>query len=217
MRLLVTAAAVSLALAACSSEPEASNATQAPALTQRVPAATPAPSPAGSPTDLPSREIAVPVAQPAAAPAGARAPERILALEGLGELRIGAAVPPGGSWSERGAQIDGDCRTVSSPRFPGVYAIVSGGKVRRITIGRRSDVRLAEGIGIGASERTVNLAFPGFRAEPHEYEAAPAKYLTAPNAASGDPALRFEIGQDRKVSLIHVGTMPVLGYVEGCA
>jgi hypothetical protein len=41
--------------------------------------------------------------------------------------------------------------------------------------------------------------------------------LTAPNAASGDPALRFEIGADGKVSLIHVGTMPVLGYVEGCA
>ncbi len=76
---------------------------------------------------------------------------------------------------------------------------------------------LVEGIGVGSSERDVRKWFAGFRAEPHQYESAPAKYLTAPNAASGDPALRFEIGADRKVSLIHVGTMPVLGYVEGCA
>ena len=57
----------------------------------------------------------------------------------------------------------------------------------------------------------------GFREEPHKYVDAPAKYLTAPNADSGGPALRFEIGQDGKVSLIHVGLMPVLAYVEGCA
>lgn len=61
------------------------------------------------------------------------------------------------------------------------------------------------------------LAWFPFPATPHKYEEAPAKYLTAPNVASGEPALRFEIGRDGKVSLIHVGTMPVLGYVEGCA
>ncbi len=68
----------------------------------------------------------------------------------------------------------------------------------------------------GSTEKEVRHWFAGFRAEPHKYQAAPAKYLTAPNAAS-DPALRFEIGDDGKVTLIHVGTMPVLGYVEGCA
>ena len=62
----------------------------------------------------------------------------------------------------------------------------------------------------------MNRWFAGFRAEPHKYEDAPAKYLTAPNAASGDVALRFEIGHDGKVSLIHVGMAPVLYYVEGC-
>ncbi len=89
--------------------------------------------------------------------------------------------------------------------------------MRRVTVGQRSDVKLIEGIGVGATEVEVRAAFPGFREAPHEYEEAPAKYLTAPNADSGDPALRFEIGADRKVSLMHVGTMPVLGYVEGCA
>ena len=89
--------------------------------------------------------------------------------------------------------------------------------MRRVTVGQGSDVKLVEGIGVGATEAEVRAAFPGFREAPHEYLGPPAKYLTAPNAESGDPALRFEIGEDGKVSLVHVGTMPVLGYVEGCA
>jgi hypothetical protein len=78
-------------------------------------------------------------------------------------------------------------------------------------------VKLAEGMGVGATEAEVRAAFPGFREEPHKYVEPPAKYLTAPDAEKGAPALRFEIGAGRKVSLIHVGIMPVLGYVEGCA
>lgn len=142
---------------------------------------------------------------------------RVIGLEGLGDLRIGQSVPANGSWAERGAQIGDACRTVSSPEYPGVYAIVSDGKVRRITVGQRSNVKLAEGMGVGATEKGVEKWFAGFREEPHNYEDAPAKYLSAPKAASGDSALRFEIGRDGKVRLIHVGTMPELGYVEGCA
>ncbi len=142
---------------------------------------------------------------------------KLLTLEGLGGLRIGEPVPANSSWSERGVQASDTCRTISSPDFPGVYAIMESGKVRRITVGELSTVRLAENIGVGSTEKQVLDRFAGFRAEPHEYAVAPAKYLTAPKAASGNPALRFEIGADRRVSLDHVGTMPVLGYVEGCA
>lgn len=141
---------------------------------------------------------------------------RVIGLEGLGDLRVGRPIPAKGSWVQRGAQEDGSCRTVSSPDYPGVYAIVTDGKVQRITVGSQSDVKLAEGIGVGATEQDVQKWFGGFRAEPHKYEDAPAKYLTAPNAAGGSSALRFEIGQDGKVKFIHVGMMPVLAYVEGC-
>ena len=212
MRILVPALALGLALAACSSEPEVANDTLPANITQDVPPVAATPSPAPTPSPFPSS-----TPEPSTSPTATPAPGRTLALEGLGDLRIGAAVPRGSSWAERGAQIDGGCRTVSSPAFPGAYAIVTEGKVRRITVGQRSDVKLVEGIGIGSTERDVKKWFAGFRAEPHKYEDKPAKYLTAPNAASGDPALRFEIGQDGKVSLMHVGTMPVLGYVEGCA
>ena len=150
------------------------------------------------------------------APAAPGAGSRVLALEGLGDLVVGKSIPAGSSFAEHGAQIDGTCRTVSSPRFPGVYAITEGegGQVRRITVGERSDVKLVEGIGVGATQQAVLAAFPGFQASPHKYVAAPAKYLTQPG---NDPRLRFEIGEDGRVSLIHVGLMPQLGYVEGCA
>lgn len=149
----------------------------------------------------------------------AKAPslENVLTLEGIGDLRIGRAVPAGGKWVQRGAQASDACRTISSPDYPGVYAVVEQGNVRRITAGQNSAVRLRENIGVGSTEKEVLKLFPGFRAEPHKYIADPAKYLTAPNASTGESALRFEIGANRKVSLIHVGTMPVLGYVEGCA
>lgn len=168
-----------------------------------------------SPAEAPTETGAGEAAPAAAAPAGAA--DGVLALEGLDDLRIDEPVPAGGTWAERGAQTGETCRTVSSPDYPGVYAIVMDGKVQRITAGQRSDVKLAEGIGVGADEADVEKWFAGFNEQPHKYVDAPAKYLTAPNAESGDPALRFEIGKDGKVSMIHVGVMPVLAYVEGCA
>ena len=141
----------------------------------------------------------------------------ILTLEGLGELKIGQPVPDASQWAARGVQAGDGCTVYSSPDFPGVYAIVTEGLVRRITLGRDSTVKLAEGIGAGATEAEVRGFFAGFREEPHKYVEAPAKYLTAPNAESGDSALRFEIDADGVVSDVHIGTMPELGFVEGCA
>ncbi|QTC93064.1 hypothetical protein [Brevundimonas goettingensis] len=181
-------------LAACGPAPEKASEHAVPAATASAP--TPAPTP------------------PAATPG---APTKVIGLEGLGDLKLGQPVPAGGTWAERGAQTSDACRTVTSPDYPGVYAIVTEGKVQRITVGQRSDVKLVEGVGVGSPEKDVKSWFGGFREEPHKYQDAPAKYLTAPNAASGDPAVRFEIGSDGKVSLTHVGMMPVLGYVEGCS
>jgi len=145
-------------------------------------------------------------------------PASVLGLEGLGDLRIGQAPPAHGSWGERGAPSgNGACRTINSTDYPDVYAIVSDGVVQRITLGQRATVKLAEGVGVGSSEQDVMKWFAGFREQPHKYEPAPAKYLTAPNAGNGSSALRFEIGADGNVKLIHVGVMPVLAYVEGCS
>lgn len=200
MPLLLAAAA--WALAACSAgetgEPGA-------AATQSAAASTDDSAMADAAAPTPTTPAAIPTAA-----------DRMLALEGLGDLVIGEPVPAGSSFAERGAQIGDTCRTVSSPAFPGVYAITEGegGPVRRITVGERSDVELAEGIGVGATEQEVRAAFPGFRPTPHKYVSAPGKYLTQPGSG---PRLRFEIGENGRVSLIHAGLMPQLGYVEGCA
>ena len=197
MKSLLTASVLAVALAACSSEP----------------AKAPEPGDTATVSTTPDETLSE---TPAATDTAAADP-KVLSLEGLGDLKIGQAVPAGSHWAERGAQESDACRTVTSPDYPGVHAIVEKGKVQRITLGQRSGVTLIEGIGVGSSEADVKKWFAGFREEPHKYEAAPAKYLTAPNAKGGDPALRFEIGQDGKVAMIHVGTMPVLEYVEGCS
>lgn len=193
---------LALGLAACSApstDPAAPGNVTGPVSAASVPSIEPTPSAASSQ-----------VPDPGPTPA-------TLTLEGLGALKIGQPVPAGSGWSARGAQVSDACTTVTSPDFPGVYAIVEGGMVQRVSVGQRSGGKLVEGIGIGSSEPQVMAEFGGFRATPHKYVEAPGKYLTAPNAASGEVALRFEIGSDRKVTAMHVGTMPVLGYVEGCA
>lgn len=48
----------------------------------------------------------------------------VLTLEGLGDLSIGRPVPAGSKWAERGAQTSDMCRTISSPDYLGVYAII---------------------------------------------------------------------------------------------
>lgn len=142
-------------------------------------------------------------------------PPNVLFPDGLGDLRIGQPVPPATSWAVTGAQTGDACTTISSPEYPGVYAILTNGKVQRITLGQRSEVKLSDGTAIGTSATELDTRYQGYVSEPHKYVGAPAKYLTAPNPQG--PALRFELGEDGKVSLIHAGLMPVLAYVEGCS
>lgn len=160
---------------------------------------------------------ALPAASPSANGNSAVPDPHILTLEGLSTLSVGQAVPAGSRWTVGAEQISDGCKIVSSAAYPGVYAIVEGGQVRRISVGSPSDVKLIEGVGVGSTEQKVRSWFGGFRQEPHKYVEAPAKYLTAPNAGSGDPALRFEIGSDGKVTQMHIGIAPQLNYVEGCA
>lgn len=173
-----------------------------------------APTGGASETAAPMSEVPSEAASTAAPSEAAVSPDT-LTLDGLGDLKIGQPLPA--DWKMDEVQASDECLIASTKRYPDVYAIVEGGKVRRVSAYGNATVKLAEGIGVGASEAEVKKWFAGFRSEPHAYVEAPAKYLTAPNAESGDPALRFEMGADGKVETIHIGTMPVLGYVEGCA
>lgn len=188
---LVAASLAALLLAGCGSEPAAE------------------PEPAVAPVVAEPPAPAEP-----AAPAPTVASAQTLTLEGYGGLTIGKPVPTGSLWAARGAQISDGCTTLSAPEWPGAYAIVEENVVRRITVNDKSKAKLLEGIGPGSTEAQVRKAFPSFVAEPHKYVDAPAKYLTQPG---NDPRLMFEIDEEGKVSLVHVGMMPTLAYVEGCA
>lgn len=190
---LMATALLAIPLASCSSEPAADQTDQAAGT-----GATPQPG-----ADAGSERSTPPAAD-----------TKTLTLEGYGGLKIGEPVPAGSDWAARGAQISDACLTITSPRWPGAYAIVEEKIVRRITVDDASGAKLVEGIGPGSTEAQVLAAFPTFVASPHKYVDAPAKYLTQPGS---DPRLRFEIDDGGKVSLVHVGMMPTLEYVEGCA
>ncbi|WP_247712060.1 hypothetical protein [Qipengyuania qiaonensis] len=129
-------------------------------------------------------------------------------------MTIGEPVPEGSGFVAGEGQIGNGCETLTSPDWPGVYAIRVGDDVRRISVSDGSDVALLEGVGPGSTIAQVREAFPSFREEPHKYTGPEGKYLTQPG---DDPRLRFEIDPDGRVSIVHVGLMPELGFVEGCA
>jgi hypothetical protein len=178
-----------------------------------------------APSETPASETAsdAAAATPAAtgtasAPPASQSPSaQTLTLEGLGGLRLGQGIAADSHWKLGTDEMSPACQIATSPDYPGVYAIVNDGKVRRISVGARSTVKLVEGIGPGSSEADVMAKFPGFRSSPHKYVAAPGKYLTAPGEGKTSPDLRFEIDANGKVSLMHVGLAPELQLVEGCS
>ena len=157
---------------------------------------------------------------PAPSASGPSAPA--LTAAGYDTIRIGAAPAEAEGY---GLVDDGSyeesCRIYSSPRLPSSYAIVEDGRVMRLTGFQAreagpSPLRTDRGIGVGSTEREVRAAYAPLREQPHHYVEAPAKDLFFGGTEQA-PGLRFEIGSDGRVTNIHAGLMPVLGYVEGCS
>lgn len=142
----------------------------------------------------------------------------VLTLIGLGDIVIGA--PPRmtgpGALTEDHVQLSAECRTLSSPEHPDVYVMTDGKLVTRITLMRDTKVRTEKGIVPGASEAEVRAAYSPLAERGHDYGAAPAKNLVW-GGKGGKPGLRFEIGNDGRVTMVHAGVQPMLGYSEGCA
>ena len=156
-------------------------------------------------------------------PSGNTGPEPLaLRPAGYDTIRIGAppseaedyALTDDGSYEE-------SCRIYSTDRLASVYAIVEDGRVMRLSAFHRpgtdaASLRTDRGIGVGSTEAEVREAYSPLREQPHHYVGPPAKDLFF-GGSGGEPGLRFEIGEDGKVSALHAGLMPVLAYVEGCS
>ena len=156
---------------------------------------------------------------PAIPETGTPVDANIVTPDGLGTIGIGK--PPGvagaGVLKEEDAQLSDSCRILKSANHPRIYVISDGTRIARITIMSGSPVKTQAGIMTGASEAAVRKAYPELRQEPHDYVDAPAKNLYWEPKGTGAPALRFEIGGDGKVDMIHAGIQPALSYSEGCA
>lgn len=177
-----------------------------------------APSPAA-----PSTEASV--SQPVAS--------NVLTADGLGPARIGMTrADLAKAWGDdaRPQAVGGPdpeaCDIFHPANAPeGVQVMVQDGVLTRITLARDATIKTDRGFGLGDTAMAIKQAYGGaVFAQPHKYQSAPAEDLFAwskggSTAYVTDPAargVRYEIGADGKVAMIHAGD-PSIQLVEGCS
>lgn len=171
----------------------------------------------------------------AAAPAvevEAEAPVATLTAQGWGPLRIGmslteinAALGPDAEPDAVGEPDPEACDQFRPARAPeGLLVIVEEGRLTRVSLINQAAIETDRGIKPGDGAAAVRAAYgKNLVVSPHKYVDAPGEYLTAwavgrPAQGVGDPGargIRYEIGEDGKVAMIHAGG-PSIQYVEGC-
>jgi len=168
---------------------------------------------------------------PEAAPSAPAA--NVLTGEGLNAVRIGMTrAEVVGQWGEDSAPnaVGGpdpeSCDQFHPVNAPtGVNVMIQNGVLTRITLMRDATIKTDRGFGLGDPALTIKEAYGGgVIAQPHKYQAAPAEdlfvwsrggstaYVTDPSARG----VRYEVGTDGKVSMIHAGD-PSIQLVEGCS
>ncbi len=184
----------------------------------------------GQPTSAPPAVEAPTGAQARAAPA-AQPSLTVITPDGWGPLRVGmsAADVIAAVGDAPGASSDPNvCREFHPARAPeGVFVMFENGALSRISIREPSTVQSDRGLGVGAAGDAVMAAYGSTaQSEPHKYESAPSRYITAwtTTRPSGetyvtDPSargVRYEIGADGNVRWIRAGG-PSIQLVEGCS
>ncbi|HRO34441.1 MAG TPA: hypothetical protein PLQ03_13645 [Brevundimonas sp.] len=177
-------------------------------------------------------EQAEPQPQPPAEtpPPSAEAPgANVLTAQGFGPLRIGmtraeveAALGADANPNAVGGADPEACDLFRPARAPeGMLVMLEQGVLTSVWVARNTEVKTDRGLGVGdTAERVRQVYGTSVTAEPHKYVDAPAAYLTAWTTADQTSAaargVKYEIGQDGKVTRIGVGG-PSIGYVEGCS
>lgn len=149
--------------------------------------------------------------------------EATLSPEGLGGIRIGEGIAP--------VQAALDYRLEEGEPDPGsagcdewgiridwnasVSMLTEDNVVQRISIDGPTGIRTAEGIAVGDTVAQVLATYPNAERDSAEYVPAPGHELFVWTDRENYVGLRFEIGEDERVTDIHAGTN--LRNDEGCA
>lgn len=144
----------------------------------------------------------------------------VMTLNGLGPLRIGT---PAAELLARHRAVPGepypdpevDCAYWTSPLYPGVNMMVSGGRLVRIETEDKS-YRTPGGARVGLSEAELRALYGArMRVEPHPYMGPEGKYLIV-RARSEPLGMIVETwgGQARS---IRVGYWRSVQLIEGCS
>ena len=155
----------------------------------------------------------------------------VLTADGLGPARIGMTrtdlVKAWGDDAQPAAVGGPDpetCDIFHPAKAPqGVLVMIQDGVLTRITLARDATIKTDRGFGLGDTAMAIKQTYGGaVFAQPHKYQSAPAEDLFAwsrggSTAYVTDPAargVRYEIGEDGKVAMIHAGD-PSIQLVEG--
>lgn len=151
--------------------------------------------------------------------AAAPAPD-VMTLNGLGPLRIGT---PAAELRARHRAIPGepypdpevDCAYWTSPLYPGVQMMVSGGRLVRIETEDRR-YRTPGGARVGLSETELRARYGSrMRVEPHPYMGPEGKYLIV--RSKGGPLGLIVETWDGRARSIRVGYWRSVQLIEGCS
>lgn len=206
--------ALSVLLTACSTQqPEAASGSGNPDTTATA-GATPAPQPPDT----------------AVQPAGGPEPnDQLLTPDGWGPLRVGmtlaevvAAAGADANPDAVGGPDPATCDEFRPTEAPeGVLVMIERGRLTRVSVSRNRDIMTPAGLHVGDTGAAVEAAYGGSATvEPHQYQAAPARYITVwRDAESASPderrGIRYEVDANDRV--IHLrGGGPSIEYVEGC-
>ena len=164
------------------------------------------------------------------APSGGSAQESagaVLHADGWGPIRIGmtraqvvAALGEDAHPEAVGGPDPAQCdefRPRGAP--PGMMVMIERGLLTRITLTSDATIRTDAGVRVGDSAAAVETEYgQRLTATPHQYLAAPARYLIVwhgPPAAERARGIAYVIDTEERVSRIHAGARSI-AYVEGC-